>query len=87
VAEYALLVRSDLQGLGIGWTLFSRILDYAAAEGIARVEGFVLDENSKMLAMCRALGFEVAHDPDEPGLCRVSRTLRAEDRAAEPGPA
>ena len=85
VAEYALLVRSDLQGLGIGWTLFSRILDYAVSEGIGRVEGFVLDENSKMLAMCRALGFEVAHDPDEPGLCRVSRTLRTDDRAAEPG--
>ena len=65
----ALLVRSDLQGHGLGWALLSQIIDYAKAERIGRVEGFVLDENTKMLEMCREFGFTLTHHPGEPGLC------------------
>lgn len=72
VAEYALLVRTDLQGHGLGWALLSRIVDYARAEGIGRITGMVLRENVKMLAMCREFGFTLAHDVDEPGLFQVS---------------
>lgn len=75
-AEYALLVRSDLQGQGLGWTLLGRLLDYARAEGIGRIEGTVLAENERMLAMCREYGFETAHHPDERGASLVSLTLR-----------
>lgn len=28
------------------------------------IEGQVLSENTAMLAMCRELGFEIAHDPN-----------------------
>ncbi|OBQ64518.1 bifunctional acetate--CoA ligase family protein/GNAT family N-acetyltransferase [Mesorhizobium erdmanii] len=66
--EYALLVRSDLQGHGLGWDLLNQVIDYAKAEGIGRIEGIVLNENSKMLTMCREFGFSVAHHPSEPGL-------------------
>ena len=59
----------DLQGHGLGWALLSQIIDYAKAEGIGRIEGFVLDENTKMLEMCREFGFTVTHHPGEPGLC------------------
>lgn len=75
VAEYALLVRTDLQGHGLGWALLSRIVDYARAEGIARITGMVLRENVKMLAMCREFGFTLAHDADEPGIYQVSLDL------------
>ncbi|EHK53272.1 hypothetical protein MAXJ12_31237 [Mesorhizobium alhagi CCNWXJ12-2] len=68
VAEYGLLVRTDLQGHGLGWALLRQIVDYAKMEGIGRVEGMVLTENSKMLAMCREFGFSIAHHPNEPGL-------------------
>jgi acetyltransferase len=68
VAEYGLLVRTDLQGHGLGWALLRQIVDYAKVEGIGRVEGMVLTENSKMLAMCREFGFSIAHHPNEPGL-------------------
>lgn len=75
VAEYALLVRTDLQGHGLGWALLSRIVDYARAEGIGRITGMVLRENVKMLAMCREFGFTLDHDIDEPGIFQVSLDL------------
>lgn len=75
VAEYALLVRSDLQGHGLGWALLRQIIDYARAEGIGHVEGVILSENSKMLAMCREFGFLIAHHPNEPGLSLATLDL------------
>ena len=35
------------------------MLDYARAEGLKRVEGQVLRENTAMLRMCEELGFSV----------------------------
>lgn len=68
VAEYAILIRTDLQGLGLGWELLSRLIDYARADGLKRIEGHILDENRKMLDMCRDFGFSVAPDPGERGV-------------------
>lgn len=66
--EYALLVRTDLQGHGLGWELLKQIIAYAKAEHLDRIEGIVLNENHKMLAMCREFGFSLSHHPSEPGL-------------------
>jgi acetyltransferase len=74
-AEYALLVRTDLQGKGLGWLLLQEIVAYARAEKIGRVEGLVLEENAAMLKMCREFGFSVAPHPDEPGVAVVSLDL------------
>ena len=74
VAEYALLVRSDLQGHGLGWALLKQIVDYATAEGVGRIEGIVLNENDKMLTMCREFGFSTRHHPGQSGL--VVATLK-----------
>ncbi|RWE45637.1 MAG: bifunctional acyl-CoA synthetase/GNAT family N-acetyltransferase [Mesorhizobium sp.] len=74
-AEYALLVRTDLQGHGLGWELLSQIVDYARADGIRRIEGIVLSENSKMLAMCREFGFSITHLPNDPGLVEAKLEL------------
>jgi acetyltransferase len=73
--EYALLVRTDLQGHGIGWQLLQQILAYAKAEKIRRIEGIVLEENKAMLKMCREFGFTVTHHPDEPGAMLVALDL------------
>jgi acetyltransferase len=75
VAEYALIVRTDLQGHGLGWMLLKHIVDYARSERIGRIEGFVLSENDRMLNMCREFGFAVSHHPQQPGLRLVSLTL------------
>jgi acetyltransferase len=64
--EYAILVRSDLKGRGLGYLLMQMIIEYAGAEGLKVIEGQVLSENTAMLAMCRELGFDIAPDPRDP---------------------
>lgn len=73
--EFAILLRSDLKGLGLGWALMELIIAWAKADGIGMVEGQVLRENKTMLAMCEKLGFQVAADPDDPALKRVSLSI------------
>lgn len=58
-AEFAVLVRSNLKGHGLGWILMQRMLEYAKQKGLKRVYGDVLLENTTMLEMCRELGFRV----------------------------
>ena len=40
--EYAILVRSDLKGHGLGWLLMELMVEYARAEGLESVQGQVL---------------------------------------------
>jgi acetyltransferase len=77
-AEYAVLVRSDIKGLGLGAELMNRIIDYALSRGLQEIWGDVLDHNRRMLELARELGFEVKHLPGEPGVVRVTRRLEAE---------
>jgi acetyltransferase len=79
-AEYALLVRSDLQGHGLGWALLRYLIDYATADGLKQIEGIVLRENAGMLKMCRELGFKISHHPDEAGA--ILATLRLSPQPA-----
>jgi acetyltransferase len=72
--EFAILVRSDLKGHGLGWLLMQLIIEYARAEGIGTIEGQVLRENTSMLAMCRELGFEITADPNDVGICIAKLT-------------
>ncbi len=73
--EYAILLRSDLKGRGLGWALMQMIIEYAKAEGLKAISGDVLADNSVMLAMCRNLGFEVTPDPQERDICNVRLKL------------
>lgn len=73
--EYAILLRSDLKGRGLGWALMQLIIDYARAEGLKAISGDVLRENTTMLEMCRQLGFDVKPDPTEPDICDVRLKL------------
>ncbi len=75
--EYAILVRSDLKGQGLGWRLMQHLIDYARAEGLEELYGHVLAENTTMLGMCRQLGFTIAAEPDDPGVRRVRIGLGA----------
>ncbi|GAA2818543.1 acetyltransferase [Aminobacter aminovorans] len=75
-AEYALLVRTDLQGHGLGWELLRQLVDYAKADGIERIEGIVLGENTRMLAMCREFGFSITNLPDGLGLAKARLQLQ-----------
>jgi acetyltransferase len=75
-AEFAIIVRSDLKGAGLGRLLFQQLIDHAISRGTGRLVGIVLRENKRMLNLCRDLGFEA--DPTEPagsGVRRMVKTL------------
>lgn len=65
MAEFAILLRSDLKGRGLGWLLMQSIIEYARSRGLRRIEGQVLAENATMLRMCSEIGFQIAADPNE----------------------
>lgn len=70
--EYAVLVRSDLKGHGLGWMLMQIMIEYARWLGLKTIEGQVLRENTTMLQMCRDLGFAIQQDPDDRDVCVVT---------------
>jgi acetyltransferase len=70
-AEYAVLVRSDLKGHGLGWLLMNEIIAYARERGIGAIVGKVLEENVTMLRMAEELGFHRSRDPDDPTIVDV----------------
>jgi GNAT superfamily N-acetyltransferase len=73
--EYAILLRSDLKGRGLGWALMQLIIEYAKSESLNRICGQIFQENSVMLKMCRELGFKVVTDAQDRGVCDVTLTL------------
>ncbi|HUO54981.1 MAG TPA: bifunctional acetate--CoA ligase family protein/GNAT family N-acetyltransferase, partial [Rhodoblastus sp.] len=84
--EYAVLLRSDLKGQGLGWKLMKYMIEFARAEGVKVVEGQVLSENQPMLSMNQALGFRIEDDPTEPGVKKVTLDLTRPPTEAEARP-
>ena len=74
-AEFGILVRSDLQGIGLGAGLMRCLVDYARQDGVGALEGQVLRENGTMLALCRELGFTMHADPEQPSMMLVRLPL------------
>jgi len=75
-AEYAVEVRSDWKGRGLGYLLMTRLIDVARQRRIGELVGEVLRENTAMLQMCRTLGFTIGADAKDPGLVRVTKPLQ-----------
>ncbi len=73
--EYAILLRSDLKGQGLGWAMMELLIEYARKEGLQRMHGQVLRENSVMVEMCRALGFDIQREVDDDSLYLVTLDL------------
>ena len=72
--EFAITIRSDVKGRGLGRALMERIMDFAVKRGIGEIWGDVLADNHRMLALCEELGFE--RRPPEDGIVHVRRPLR-----------
>src|SRR5215469_2460082 len=58
-AEFAVLVRSDLKGQGLGKLLMQKLLRYCRGRGTQQLSGSVLRENVAMLQLAKSLGFRV----------------------------
>ncbi|MEE4378002.1 MAG: bifunctional acetate--CoA ligase family protein/GNAT family N-acetyltransferase, partial [Candidatus Competibacteraceae bacterium] len=63
-AEYAVSVRSDLQGQGLGQTLMSKMVEYCRNRKTQEIMGYVLADNRSMLKVCDRLGFIRQFDPE-----------------------
>lgn len=74
-AEYAIIVRTDWKGRGLGYALMNRIIAFAEERGIGTVHGEVLRENEPMLRMAKDLGFTAVPNPDEMGIIDVRRKV------------
>jgi acetyltransferase len=74
-AEFAILLRRDMTGLGLGPLMMRRIIQYARNRGIREIFGEVLSENTPMLKLCKALGFSIKRMPDDPGVVIASLAL------------
>ena len=77
-AEYAVAVRSDWKGRGVGFLLMTRLIHIARQRGIGELVGEVLRENQPMLQMCRELGFSTATQPADPAIVLVKRILNGQ---------
>ncbi|CAN7716212.1 MULTISPECIES: bifunctional acetate--CoA ligase family protein/GNAT family N-acetyltransferase [unclassified Variovorax] len=77
-AEFAIIVRSDLKGAGLGKLLFAQLIEHARSREIGRLVGIILRENTRMLNLARAMGFEAdLAEPADSGVRRVVRTLNS----------
>jgi len=73
--EFALAVADETQGRGLGSLLMETLFRVARERGLESMEGEVLADNRKMLALCRGLGFTLRRRVDDPGIVAVSRPL------------
>lgn len=61
-AEFAVIVRSDLKGRGLGSLLMAKLIRYWRARGTRELVGEALAGNHDMLLLARAQGFDIESD-------------------------
>lgn len=57
-AEFAVLVRSDLKGVGLGRMLMEKIIRYGQQRGLNSLSGITMPSNRGMITLARKLGFK-----------------------------
>jgi acetyltransferase len=73
-AEFAIAVRSDQQGHGVGFALLQYLLEVAQQRGLTTIWGDVLAGNARMLHLARSLGMREL-PCSHPGIVRMQSTL------------
>ncbi|WP_036826044.1 bifunctional acetate--CoA ligase family protein/GNAT family N-acetyltransferase, partial [Photobacterium sanctipauli] len=58
-AEFAILVRSDLKGIGLGSILMNKIIRYCREKGLKRITGMTMPANRGMVMLAQKVGFEI----------------------------
>jgi len=80
-AEFAIVVRSDLKGSGLGKRLLVKMIEYCRSRGTRAIAGQVLRDNPRMLTFVRHLGFIPTRTIDG-DIVEVELDLHAEPPAA-----
>jgi acetyltransferase len=58
-AEFAVTVRSDLKGMGLGKIMMQKLIDYCRARGTREIVGEALPQNSRITGLAKRMGFTV----------------------------
>ena len=74
-AEYAVILRTDLKGKGLGRVLMQEIIAYSRKVGAKVVFGDILSENTPMLTLVEKLGFRRERHGPAPGVIEVTLKL------------
>ena len=80
-AEFAMAVRSNYQGIGLGKLLLEKLIAYYKTNNTPFLMGFTMFENRNMANLAKSLGFTVSFDMEE-HLIKMHMDLRtkAEDK-------
>lgn len=62
-AEFAILVRSDLKGRGVGRLLLQKLIAYCRTRGVREMVGEVVPDNHRMLRLATEMGFSSRPSP------------------------
>ncbi|WP_304165069.1 bifunctional acetate--CoA ligase family protein/GNAT family N-acetyltransferase [Phenylobacterium aquaticum] len=73
-AEFALMVRTDHHGHGLGHALMTQLIEQARAKGLKSLWGDVARDNPRMLQLADALGFS-RHTAEDPARVKVELAL------------
>ena len=60
-AEFAIIVRSDLKGKGLGPILVKKLVDYCRSRGTKELIGEALADNQRVIGLVRRFGGTVSH--------------------------
>jgi acetyltransferase len=77
-AEFAIVVRSDMKGRGLGSALLRKMIRYCRERGVGELVGQVLPDNRAMLDLVAHLGFRTGRSGD--GAVEVRLPLRRRGR-------
>ena len=75
-AEFGVIVRSDLKGLGLGLVLMHKLIRTLREQGTRRLVGTVLAQNHSMLALAKRLGFVQSPSEHADGTNQVHLVLQ-----------
>ena len=74
-AEFAVVVADDWQGKGIATQLLHHLFSIATESGIESIEGLILRDNKRMLALAKRFGFEFRPNAEDPGIVCAYKVL------------
>jgi acetyltransferase len=76
-AEFAISIADEWQGLGLGTSLLSRLIEAARRAGLQRITGETLASNFSMLRLAEKAGFSCAVDEEITELVQLSLRFAA----------
>jgi acetyltransferase len=79
-AEFAIIVRSDLKGQGLGPILMEKLVDYCEKRGTHELVGEALADNRRLIGLAHRFGFAVS--PRNGGVVTLKRELKKSSPAA-----